>query len=70
MAAMNNATSADRCPLCGSPNDCAIARGEQTCWCFDEVFPPNLLERVPETDQGRVCVCRNCVAEAKDAAGT
>jgi hypothetical protein len=63
---MDSATPVDTCPLCGGPNDCAIARGEQTCWCFDEVFPPNLLERVPEADQGRVCVCRNCATAAAE----
>lgn len=23
------------CPLCGKPNDCALARGESACWCFE-----------------------------------
>lgn len=64
---MDNVTPADTCPLCGAPNDCAIARGEEKCWCFDEVFPPNLLDRMPEADQGKVCVCRNCVGEAQRA---
>lgn len=66
---MTNATPVDTCPLCGAKNDCAIARGEEKCWCFDAVIPPNLLERVPEADQGRVCVCRNCIDAAKEARG-
>jgi hypothetical protein len=59
---MENTTPVGTCPLCGASNDCAVARGEDTCWCFDEIFPPNLLERVPEPDRGKVCVCRNCVS--------
>jgi hypothetical protein len=66
MAAMET-TPAGTCPICGEPNDCAIARGENECWCFDEVFPPNLLERVPPQARGEICVCRNCVMKAKDA---
>jgi hypothetical protein len=65
MAAMES-TSAGACPLCGGPNDCAIARGEDKCWCFDEIFPPNLFERMPPEDEGKVCVCRNCVADARN----
>jgi len=64
---MDKRTPVDTCPLCGGPNDCAIARGEEKCWCFDEVFAPNLLGRVAEPDQGRVCVCRKCASEAKAA---
>jgi hypothetical protein len=65
MSAME--TAAATCPICGAPNDCAIARGEDKCWCFDEVFPANLFERVPPESQGEICVCRNCVMKAKDA---
>jgi Cysteine-rich CWC len=48
---------AEICPTCGSVNDCRMAKGEATCWCFamPQVLPVSategrrtlLLPRVP-----------------------
>ena len=51
------------CPLCGQPNDCAPAacgNFDVDCWCTHVAIPPGLLERVPDTQLGRGCVCRAC----------
>lgn len=52
------------CALCGSANDCGLARGETTCWCFEVVVPPSLLAQIPEALRDRACVCRACVESA------
>ena len=60
--------SPDRCPLCGQPNECQLAKQDDCkgpCWCMDETFPPELLARVPEESRRRACICRRCVSEAK-----
>lgn len=51
-----------RCPICGATNDCGLARGENTCWCFDLRIPPEVLEKVPPESRGVVCICRACAA--------
>jgi hypothetical protein len=56
------------CPLCGEANDCQLATADRCngpCWCAAEIFPPGLLERVPEECRRIVCVCRRCVIEAR-----
>lgn len=55
-----------RCPLCGQPNDCQIAAGCQTCWCFETPVPPTVLARVPVAAQGLACVCRRCAATSDE----
>jgi len=58
------------CPLCGEPNDCALAAGHgHPCWCASEAFPAALLDRVPEANRRRHCICRRCL-EAARAAGS
>lgn len=52
------------CAICGSANDCGLARGDTTCWCFEVVVPPSLLARIPEALRDRACVCRACVERA------
>ncbi len=37
-----------RCALCGELNQCGIAAGNTSCWCFTTPVPPALLERVPD----------------------
>ncbi|MFM8899010.1 MAG: cysteine-rich CWC family protein [Burkholderiales bacterium] len=57
-----------RCPLCGKPNDCAVACSnsfDQPCWCTSVQFSADTLARIPEQQRGKACVCRSC-AEGKD----
>lgn len=52
--------AATRCPLCGQPNDCGIAAGKSTCWCFETRIPLEVLEKVPPELRGIACVCKAC----------
>ena len=37
-----------RCPLCGGDNDCGVARGAGTCWCFSTSVPDAAIEQLPD----------------------
>ena len=56
------------CPLCGEPNQCAMAADPEAdeCWCESDKFPHDLLARVPTNAVGRVCICQRCVAEHRE----
>jgi hypothetical protein len=56
--------SAAICPLCGQPNECAMAADPNAseCWCEDLKFPQELLDQVPERALHKACICRNCYA--------
>jgi len=47
----------DLCPTCGRANDCAMARGEATCWCCTM---PHVLA-VSTTEAECRCYCRACL---------
>ena len=49
------------CPLCGNNNDCGVAAGQESCWCFTEPVPPEILKRIPARAHGIACVCQRCV---------
>ncbi|MCF7821582.1 MAG: cysteine-rich CWC family protein [Mariprofundaceae bacterium] len=56
----------NRCPLCGEPNDCAMACCQSadekvSCWCRSEQFPQTLLDQVPSGAVRRACICRRCL---------
>jgi len=54
-----------RCPLCGRPNDCAIAAGsDQPCWCTRIRIDAAVLEQIPPALRGIACVCPACAAKA------
>lgn len=51
------------CPLCGKPNDCALAktgRHDADCWCMHTPVNPASLARIPEPLQRKACLCRQC----------
>ncbi len=58
-----------RCPLCGESNRCARAADPEAkkCWCMNETFPRNLLERVPEHAVRRACICERCLRDHPEA---
>lgn len=76
---MNTPSAIDAClcPLCGRPNQCAMAQatsgqaagqpaGQQApCWCTREEFGAALLERVPEAARDKACICQACVQAAR-----
>ena len=58
------------CPLCGRPNSCARAADPNStkCWCGQEVFPPELLARVPEEAARKACICLDCLESHRETA--
>ncbi len=60
MTLEKNAIDPSRCPLCGQPNECGIAAGESTCWCFETAIPAEALEKVPPEARGAACICKTC----------
>jgi hypothetical protein len=59
-----------RCPLCGSPNRCALAAGAPAagpCWCAGRVIPADRLARVPAAARGVACICAACAAPREDS---
>lgn len=63
-----------RCPLCGSDNQCAHVRQQETgvqqepCWCSRAHFDAALLARVPENARNKACVCARCVQSSLHSA--
>ncbi|MDD5028614.1 MAG: cysteine-rich CWC family protein [Rhodoferax sp.] len=58
------------CPLCGQPNQCAMAAPngattQQPCWCTQEKFSADLLEQIAPEARGLACVCVACVRSAQ-----
>jgi hypothetical protein len=54
------------CPLCGQPNECAVARCgrfDVDCWCSTARIDPRSLALVPPAQRGLACVCRRCAAQ-------
>ncbi|MED4601338.1 cysteine-rich CWC family protein [Paenibacillus validus] len=67
---MNNGTAcAGQCPLCGADNGCSYVQGKpiEACWCWKELVPKTLLERIPDERKGKACVCRPCVNAGESA---
>jgi hypothetical protein len=50
---------ADRCPLCGEPNECGVLDGKEGCWCFSETMPPEIRDKIPPEARA-ACVCQRC----------
>ncbi len=64
------AYSESNCPLCGKPNHCAMAAGNDAseCWCRDIEIDSAALERLPPEAVGRYCICRDCAQPTGDEA--
>ena len=56
-----------RCPLCGQTNQCGMAAGATSCWCFDTKIPADVLEKLPPEARELACVCRACATGADGA---
>ena len=57
------------CPLCGKANQCGMATGATSCWCFSATVPASLIEQLPEALRGAACICRDCVRAHADREG-
>ena len=49
--------------MCATEIAKATGEPEQPCWCRNETFTVELLDRVPEPAKGLACVCQGCVRE-------
>ena len=55
------------CPLCGTANQCGMAQGLNTCWCFDATIPSEVIDLIPDEARDIACVCRACAQERTPA---
>ncbi|HRL98777.1 MAG TPA: cysteine-rich CWC family protein [Acidovorax sp.] len=57
------------CPLCGQPNQCAVAAGRpaHSCWCMTAAISPEVLAAIPEAERGKTCICPACGKVAPSA---
>jgi hypothetical protein len=57
------AAGADRCPLCGEANGCAIAAASRApCWCVEASFDAALRERAARAEGPQRCICARCAS--------
>jgi hypothetical protein len=58
------------CPLCGEPNQCAVAADPDAteCWCESVVFPEELLAQIPDYAVRKTCVCQKCLIQFDESA--
>lgn len=56
---------ASLCPLCNQPNACAMAAGLRAadCWCMAAPVSRAALDRVPQEQRGKRCICPRCARE-------
>ncbi|MDD2178739.1 cysteine-rich CWC family protein [Acidovorax sp. D2M1] len=68
-AASTHPLASSCCPLCGQPNQCAIAAGRpaESCWCMTQAIDPAALAALPDEARGQVCICAACGAPTPDA---
>jgi len=63
---MNTLAKANKCPLCGLLNQCAMEIERETgvkqapCWCVGVKFEETLLARIPAEQRNMACVCASC----------
>ncbi len=57
------------CPICGKPNNCAHANGEDptSCWCMKDKITKDVLEELnkAKTSNNNGCFCKECVEKYK-----
>ncbi|MCR9243943.1 MAG: cysteine-rich CWC family protein [bacterium] len=51
-----------RCPVCGEHNDCDLARGKGSCWCFHERVDTRIVDLLAERGIEDRCLCPKCAA--------
>lgn len=61
------------CPICGNPNHCGekpVVNGvaREKCWCAYEIFPKEIMDRVPGEKYGKACICIDCLNRFKQSA--
>lgn len=59
--------SVSRCPLCGAPNDCSLARaagsrGREACWCMGVEVDAGLTRFLAGQAAQAACLCPRCAS--------
>lgn len=60
------------CPLCGGPNECAMAENGNDgshCWCRELVINSAALAKVRKSTAGKSCICKRCATTASERMG-
>jgi len=62
-------TNTAKCPLCGEPNQCALAADPSAseCWCDSIDFPRELLDSIPDEAVRKTCVCQKCLIKYQES---
>jgi len=57
------------CPLCGEPNQCALAADPNAteCWCETADFREELLVQIPDEVVRKTCVCQTCLNKYQES---
>jgi hypothetical protein len=64
-APRRRAAAADRCPVCGEANGCAIAaQSAAPCWCTEASFSAALRDRAARAEGAPRCICARCAGDA------
>lgn len=50
------------CPICAASNDCDVARGKGTCWCFNAPVAAEMVDFAHELGVEHRCLCATCAA--------
>ena len=53
------------CPLCGKPNNCALANYDTLkveCWCVSAEVNKAAITNIPENLRGKACLCISCAS--------
>ena len=64
MTELPDSNDTAKCPLCGKPNECAVAAGRdpESCWCMTATMTPSALASIPNEARGKVCICVRCAS--------
>jgi hypothetical protein len=62
-------TNTAKCPLCGEPNQCALAADHNAteCWCESADFQEELVAQIPDEAVRKTCVCQKCDDEYQES---
>ncbi|WP_370467953.1 cysteine-rich CWC family protein [Nitrospira sp. KM1] len=58
-----------RCPLCRQWNECALAKGKSTCWCFELSREGRGGNEMLQDTTGLSCLCRHCLTQSRQSFG-
>lgn len=53
------------CPLCGQPNECAMAKTgnpDAPCWCREATIDPDAIAQARKTSGNKSCICKQCAS--------